>query len=97
VPFAGLDPVVAAERLGERLTALGLTQVLHARNGAVAALAAQLLPALLADQLGLSIFTAAARSKLSAPHAATMPLCGPTSSQSPPSGRTNARGACSRR
>jgi hypothetical protein len=54
---------LSAERLRERLAQLGLTRVLEARNGALGALAAQLPPALIADQLGLSIAAAAAWSK----------------------------------
>jgi hypothetical protein len=54
---------LSADRLRERLAALGVDRALHARNGALSALAAQLPPALLADQLGLSLSTAALWSK----------------------------------
>jgi hypothetical protein len=54
---------LSPERLRERLPGLGLGQVLQARNGAVSALAAQLPPALLADQLGMSLAIATAWSK----------------------------------
>jgi hypothetical protein len=54
---------LSADRLRERLAQLGLTRVLEARNGALGALATQLPPALIADQLGLSIAAAAGWSK----------------------------------
>lgn len=54
---------LSSERLRERLAALGLVRVLLARNSAIGALAAQIPPALLADQLGLSLSAAATWSK----------------------------------
>ncbi|MEU5565500.1 hypothetical protein [Micromonospora musae] len=42
---------------------LGVNRALHARNGALSALAVQLPPVLLADQLGLSLSAAALWSK----------------------------------
>ena len=50
---------LSASRLSERLAALGVKRALHARNSALNALAAQLPPARLADQLGLSLSAAA--------------------------------------
>jgi len=49
---------LSADRLRERLAAAGVDRALYARNGALSALAAQLPPALLADQLGLSLSAA---------------------------------------
>ncbi|MEO3930984.1 hypothetical protein ABGB07_45160 [Micromonosporaceae bacterium B7E4] len=57
---------LSGERLRDRAAKLGLTDALHARNGALAALAAQLPPALLADQIGLSVDAAAKWSKATA-------------------------------
>ncbi|MGX7673704.1 hypothetical protein [Plantactinospora sp. DSM 117369] len=46
---------LSAERLRDRISRVGLKRVLEARNGALAALASQVPPALLADQIGLSL------------------------------------------
>jgi hypothetical protein len=54
---------LSAHRLRERLAVLGVNRALQARNGALSALAVQLPPALLADQLGLSLSAAALWSK----------------------------------
>jgi hypothetical protein len=54
---------LSAERLRERISSVGLNRVLDARNGALAALAAQVPPALLADQIGLSLSGASNWSK----------------------------------
>jgi len=54
---------LSANRLRERLGQLGLTRAVEARNGALGSLAAQLPPALIADQLGLSLAAAARWSK----------------------------------
>ena len=54
---------LSAARLRDRLAQIGLTRVLPARNGALGAIAAQVPPALLAEQLGLSMTAAAAWSK----------------------------------
>jgi hypothetical protein len=54
---------LSAERLRERIGRVGLTRVLEARNGVLAALASQVPPALLADQIGLSLSGASIWSK----------------------------------
>ncbi|WP_141722564.1 hypothetical protein [Micromonospora aurantiaca (nom. illeg.)] len=54
---------LTGERLRDRAAKLGLHNALHARNGALAALAAQMPPALLAEQIGLSVGAAAKWSK----------------------------------
>jgi hypothetical protein len=46
---------LSAKRLRDRITRAGLREILPARNGALAALASQVPPALLADQIGLSL------------------------------------------
>ena len=54
---------MSASRLRQRLGQLGLTRAVEARNGALGSLAAQMPPALIADQLGLSLAAAARWSK----------------------------------
>lgn len=54
---------LSASRLRERLALLGLTRAVEARNGALGSLAAQMPPALIADQLGLSLAAASRWSK----------------------------------
>jgi hypothetical protein len=54
---------LSAERLRERIGRVGLKRVLEGRNGALAALASQVPPALLADQIGLSLSGASNWSK----------------------------------
>ena len=54
---------LSGERLRDRAAKLGLHNALQARNGALAALAAHLPPALLAEQIGLSVGAAAKWSK----------------------------------
>ncbi|WP_430786971.1 hypothetical protein [Actinoplanes sp. G11-F43] len=54
---------LSGERLRDRAAKLGLHNALQARNAALAALAAQLPPALLAEQIGLSAGAAAKWSK----------------------------------
>jgi hypothetical protein len=54
---------LSAERLRDRIGRVGLKRVLEARNGALAALASQVPPALLADQIGLSLSGASNWSK----------------------------------
>jgi hypothetical protein len=57
---------LSGECLRDRAAKLGLTNPLHARNGALAALAAQLPPALPTDQIGMSVGAAAKWSKATA-------------------------------
>ncbi|MDP4510322.1 hypothetical protein [Nonomuraea turcica] len=59
----GADHPLSSERLAQRIQQVGLSRVLEARNGALAALASQLPPALLAEQLGLSLSRASSWSK----------------------------------
>jgi hypothetical protein len=59
--------VLSADRLRERIAALDVDRALHARNGALNAFAAQMPPALLADQLGLSLSAATLWSKAAGP------------------------------
>lgn len=54
---------LSSERLLERMANVGLQRALEARNGALSTLAAQLPPALLAEQLGLSLSGASNWSK----------------------------------
>jgi hypothetical protein len=58
----GIRPL-SSERLLERMANVGLQRALEARNGALSTLAAQLPPALLAEQLGLSLSGASNWSK----------------------------------
>jgi hypothetical protein len=61
--FPGENGPISSDRLRERLGKVGVTSVLLARNSALAAFAADVPPALLADKLGLSISAAVAWSK----------------------------------
>jgi hypothetical protein len=62
---------LSAKRLRERVARARLSNVLEARNGALAALAMQLLPALLVDHTGLSLSAASKWSKATGASRAT--------------------------
>jgi hypothetical protein len=61
--FPGMNGPLSSDRFRERLVAVGLPRVLPARNAALATLAAEVPPALLADKLGLSLSAAVMWSK----------------------------------
>jgi len=61
--FPGMNGPLSSDRFRERLAAVGLPRVLPARNAALATLAAEVPPALLADKLGLSLSAAVMWSK----------------------------------
>jgi hypothetical protein len=61
--FPGESGPMSSDQFRRRLTRVGVTNVLPARNSARASLAVDVPPALLADQLGLSIDAAVAWSK----------------------------------
>ena len=61
--FPGMNGPLSSDRFRERLAAVGLPRVLPARNAALATLASEVPPALLADKLGLSLSAAVMWSK----------------------------------
>jgi hypothetical protein len=61
--FPGMNGPLSSDRFRERMAAVGLARVLPARNAALATLAAEVPPALLADKLGLSMSAAVMWSK----------------------------------
>ena len=61
--FPGMNGPLSSDRFRERLAAVGLLRVLPARNAALATLASEVPPALLADKLGLSLSAAVMWSK----------------------------------
>lgn len=61
--FPGENGPMSSDRFRDRLAAVGVTSILMARNSALAAFAADVPPALLADKLGLSISAAVEWSK----------------------------------
>jgi integrase len=61
--FPGENGPMSSDRFRDRLATVGVTSVLMARNSALAAFAADVPPALLADKLGLSISAAVEWSK----------------------------------
>jgi len=61
--FPGENGPMSSDRFRDRLSKVGVTSVLMARNSALAAFAVDVPPALLADKLGLSISAAVEWSK----------------------------------